>query len=175
MVPSEHPQNSFATIRNIALPINTTSAIPYSVLPHKTVQRPHSMSVSFTLDTTLPPLLWIPEQSPSRSTPSVKLFLPWHIHDGFLNDLFTNLTDYFKVWALESFCNLLALPLPRWVTVASVHNLSLSSSVKWDRDSAHSIRLRWQFSQIVCVNCLSQHLVQSKHLWMLAAQHYYNL
>ena len=100
--------------RNTALTINITSATPYSMMPHNNLQGPHSIPVSFTVNIIPPPLLWILEQSPSKPMPLEKLFLPWHIYDGFLNDLFNNLIYYFKVWALESFCNSLDLPPQPW-------------------------------------------------------------
>ena len=109
--------------RNTALTINITRATPYSTMPHNNSQGPHSIPASFTMNIIPPPLLWILEQSPSRPTPLEKLCLPWHICDGFLNDLFihffsndlfNNLIYYFKVWALESFCNSLDLPPQPW-------------------------------------------------------------
>ena len=100
--------------RNTALTINITSATPYSMIPHNNSQGPHSIPVSFTVNIISPPLLWILEQSPSKPMPLEKLFLPWHIYDGFLNDLFNNLIYYFKVWALEPFCNSLDLPPQPW-------------------------------------------------------------
>ena len=82
--------------RNTALTINITSATPYSMIPHNNSQGPHSIPVSFTVNIISPPLLWILEQSPSKPMPLEKLFLPWHIYDGFLNDLFNNLIYYFQ-------------------------------------------------------------------------------
>lgn len=109
---------------------------------------------------------------PARLTPSVKLFLSWHLHGDVLMYLSANMTYYFKVGVQSCFVisKLLCSHAEwHWPVYLRLWNL-LSSSVKLDHNRAYVIKLWQKFNQIF-VNCLSQYLAQSKHLWMFAAQY----